>query len=307
VSRRGGHPLTAALLVALTCGAPAAGRAQGATDLPADRLILPPGPDTVLGVEGGEILGHFEVDFGLRAGGLGRPFLVRNTVTGDLVATPVDAALVVEAVAAVGLWNRLQLGIGRPVTVYQSGDRLRGVADDEHLKHGVGGDLRVHAKLLLHGGLVGGGRLTIALAPFLGIPTGNEHQFAGVGGVWGEVRAALGWRTLGWLVVAYGGARLRPRTDLYGAREGPAGAAFGAAVAWEIPWRRFDHRVEVLVALDGEAAGAGRPAPVEARAGVCVRVWRGLSLAAAGGGGLDHDAGAPAWRALLEARVEPGP
>jgi hypothetical protein len=299
--------LVAAALVAALASWPAGAVAQAVADLPADRSIMAPGPDTVAGVEGGEILAHEQVDFGLRVGGLGRPFAVANALTGEVVAVPVEGALLLEAVAAAGLWNRLQIGLAHPFTLYQSGARLQGVADEQALAHHVDGDLRLHLKLLLYGGLVGRGRLTIAFAPFLGIPTGDEHQFGGVGHTWGEARIAAGWRRLGWLVVAHAGARLRPRTDFYGAREGPAGATYGAGVAAEIPWRRFDHRVEALASVAGEAWGPGRPAPVEGLAGARVRIWRGVSAAAVAGGGLDRDLGAPVWRVQLEVRVEPGP
>lgn len=296
-----------AALAAALCAVAGSARAQPAADLPADRLVGLPGPGTVLGVEGGEILGHGDADFGLRAGGVARPFVVRNTLSGATVATPVAAALGVEATAAFALWDRLQLGLACPATVYQRGDRLQGVADEQPLKRGVTGDLRLHAKLGLLGAPLGGGRLTVALAPFLGIPTGDENHYGGAGHPWGEVRAAAGWHAPGWLVVSHVGLRVRPRTDFYGAREGPAGVAFGAAAAVALPGRRLAGRLEALAAVDGESYGVGRPAPIEARGGLRVRVWRGLSLAAAGGGGLDGALGAPAWRAFLEARVEPGP
>jgi hypothetical protein len=266
---------------------------------------MPPGPDTVIGVEGGELLGHGRVDFGLRVGGIGRPVALRNELSGELGAIPVAEAWVAELTAAVGLWHRLQIGIAQPATISQTGDRLRGVVDERPLAHRAGGDVRLHLKWLAVGRPLGHGRVTVALAPFVAMPTGDREEFGGVGGVWGEARVAAGWHSPGCFVAAHVGLRFRPQTVFFGRPERWA-IVIAGAVEREMPMSWLDHRVSVMVVVDGESWRDGGPAPIEARGGARVRIWRGISAALAFGGGLAAELGAPSWRALLEMRVEPG-
>jgi hypothetical protein len=289
----------AAALAAVLLGA-APGRAQ---NLPIDRGLVRPGPGATFAAESGETLPEGAVFFTARFGALGRPFALRNSLTGETVAVPVERAFTAEIAAAMGVTRWLQVGLAQPVTLYQTGDRLRGVADDRGLATTVGGDVRLHLKASMLDAKVGGGRLTLAFSPFIAAPTGDAAQFAGVGSVWGELRLAGGWRRGCLLVAADLGVRIREPAVFYGLRQEAAALTFAAGAAWTLPVRALRRRLTLLVDVDGDSQALGRPVPVEGRAGVRVRVRRNFSLSAAGGASLSREPGAPAWRALLEARL----
>jgi hypothetical protein len=298
----------AALLAALPAAlAPGAARAEARTNLPADRTLMPVGVDATFAAEGGETVAVQEVAFGLRYGVFGRPWELRNGLTGATVAVPVRRAQVVEVVAAFGAAPGLEVGLAYPVTVYQTGDRLRGVADDLPLEPTAGGDLRLHLKARIVAGQVRGGRLVLAFAPFLAVPTGDREQFAGVGGPWGAVRLVSGWRGRYLFVAADFGLRLRSPTALYDARQDTAALLFAVGVSVTLPWRSLGRRLAVVADVDGDSQGPGRPVPVEGRLGLSLHLWRGLSVAAAGGLSLSREPGAPPWRALVELRLQPSP
>ncbi|MBI5478302.1 MAG: hypothetical protein HY906_05565 [Deltaproteobacteria bacterium] len=277
--------------------------AQTNTNLALDRALLRPGAGVTFAADGGETLPRGAVFFTARCGALGRPWVLRNGLTGETVAVPVARAFTAEVAAAIGVTGRLQVGLAQPVTLYQSGDRLRGVADDRPLSTTVGGDARLHLKASMVDAAAGGGRLTLAFAPFIAAPTGDAAQFAGVGSVWGELRLAGGWRRGGLLAVADLGLRLRSPTVFYGVRHDTAALTFALGAAWTLPARALRRRLTLILDVDGDAQGPGRPVPVEARGGMSVRAWRGLHVAAAGGVSVSREPGAPPWRALVEVRL----
>jgi hypothetical protein len=277
--------------------------AQTTVNLAADRALLVPGAGNTFAAESGETLPQGAVFFAARFGAMGRPWVLRNGLTGEPVAVPVERAFTAEVAAAFGITERLQVGIAQPVTVYQSGDRLRGVADDAALAPTVGGDVRLHLKASMVNAEVGGGRLTLAFSPFIAAPTGDAAQFAGVGSTWGELRLAGGWRRGGLLLAGDLGVRLRKPTDFYGVRMDTAALTFAAGAVWRLPGAALARRVALILDVDGDSQGPGRPVPVEARAGARVRVWRGVSVSAGGGVSLSREPGAPPWRALLELRL----
>jgi hypothetical protein len=297
--RRAPAVLLAATLVALAGGA----RAQSNPNIPIDRALVWPGAGVAFAAESGEMLPEGAVFFTARLGAIGRPFVLRNGLTGETVAVPVERAFTAEIAAAFGVTSWLQLGLAQPVTVYQSGDRLRGVAADQALATTVGGDVRLHLKACMVDAQVGGGRLTLAFSPFIAAPTGDAAQFGGVGSTWGALRLAGGYRRGGLLVAADLGVRIRQPSVFYGVRQDTAALTFAAGASWTLPVRALRRRVSVLVDVDGDSQGPGRPVPVEGRAGVRVRVARGFSISAAGGASLSREPGAPPWRALLELRL----
>ena len=294
---------TLATTLVVVLGASAQTRAQTNPNIPIDRALVWPGAGVMFAAESGEILPEGAVFFTMRLGALGRPFALRNELTGETVAVPVERAFTAEITAAFGVTNWLQVGLAQPVTLYQTGDRLRGVADDQALATTVGGDVRLHLKASIVDANIGAGRLTLAFSPFIAAPTGDAGQFAGVGSTWGALRLAGGWRGGGLLLAADVGVRVRKPTVFYGARQDTAALTFAAGAAWVLPVRALQRRLSLMVDVDGDSQGPGRPVPVEARAGVRVRIVRGFSLSAAGGAGVSREPGAPSWRALLEARL----
>jgi hypothetical protein len=290
---------TLAALLALAGGA----RAQTNPNIPIDRALLYPGAGVIFAAEAGEVLPEGAVFFAMRFGALGRPWELRNELTGATVAVPVKRAFTAEIAAAFGFAKWLQVGIAQPVTLYQSGDRLRGVADDQALTSTVGGDVRLHLKASMVDAAVGGGRLTLAFSPFIAAPTGDAAQFAGVGSTWGALRLASGWRRGGVLLAADLGVRVREPTVFYGVRQDTVALTFAVGASWVVPGRALRGRLSLMADVDGDSQGPGRPVPVEARGGVRVRITRAFSLSAGGGASVSREPGAPAWRALLEARL----
>ena len=84
--------------------------------------------------------------------------------------------------------------------------------------------------------------------------------------------------------------------------------AGAVAIAWAVPtipgvyceWTQL----RVIAELDGvigdKVGGERSPSPVEARAGVRGRIWRGWTVGVTGGRGLVDTVGAPSWRGVVE-------
>ena len=175
--------VTAAAPVAL--GAAAALVAGGAkadtVEIPADTFR--PAMDTagILDVDAAETSGHLSMDGGLFLDYELNP-LVLNTVDADGVltrATPLVAHRIgANAIASMGFFDWLQVGIDVPVVLFQTRDSetlptLSGVADQALTAAGVG-DLRIRPKFqILHANTAA---VDLAIIPTITLPTHTATQ-----------------------------------------------------------------------------------------------------------------------------------
>ena len=119
-----------ALTLFLTSLASTASAQQGT---PLDRTFSPQlfhpavGPDEFLSTEAAMPLAHLNYSMGLwlnysRNSLTIYPVDPSSNTVGKAVASPLRDALSADLVFAIGLWDRLQVGIGVPMTVFQTGD-----------------------------------------------------------------------------------------------------------------------------------------------------------------------------------------
>ncbi|HEY5922451.1 MAG TPA: OmpA family protein [Kofleriaceae bacterium] len=164
--------LAAALVVCM--GAAGAAGAQG---LDAERFV----PAT--GAEGGFVAEHPAVPFhlgwslGLFLNVADDQVVERDQATGDILSRPVDTGVTADLVASLGLFGRLELGIGLPIHIIYEGDAYGGLVANA----GVG-DLRFVPKVaLLRSGTLEQ-HFMLALALPITFPTGDDEALRGAGG-----------------------------------------------------------------------------------------------------------------------------
>lgn len=241
--------------------------------------------------------------------GIGRPLVLHNAMTGEQVSLPVANRVTLDLGGEIGIWRqRLSLGIGVPLSVWQNGDRLQlagsstpgsgaGTGDtDAPLQTTALGDIRLRAKA----------RLTSLEAPFdlaalleLTIPGGGQHDFIATSSMTVAPRLLGSFRRR-WLAFALNlGLRFMPQRVLYGT-ELHHELEWGAALGFVLPVRRIG------LALYGELAGQLNlvspryESGTEFRGALRLSWFRGaVDLGAAGGAG----AMAPQWRAFLLLRM----
>ncbi len=195
-------PVPLVLLVLL--GAPVAARAQTPHQ---DRSFSPqlffpaPGPDEFITVEPAPVLGHKAFAFGAFFDYARNEFALLGYNSSTMKATGARANLIGNALSAdlwggIGLWNRLQIALSLPMTLYQNGQDFNDTnpaPDGTHTKAASGfalGDLRLHLKVRLLGKERG---FQLSLSHWLGFPTGNHNDFGGEKSVSGEGRILAGW------------------------------------------------------------------------------------------------------------------
>ena len=255
--------------------------------------------------ESPRVVGHLVPNVGLTFD-YGRELLVaRDPVTGDALGgeSLVAGRLSAHLTAALGLWERAEIGLRLPVTLQQTGS-FEGLGGSGAPKSTVLGDLALAGKvrLLGPGGFEPGLRLAATLA--LSLPTGSEEDFAGSGTF--AVRPGLvAGVELGPVSTALGvGYLARGRSQLAGLTvddEIDAGLAASVAVAPDLLWVMG----EVWGRASVQADSSTSTTPVEADVGLRWAIW-GPWLAQLGmGTGLTEGYGTPKLRGILALAYAP--
>src|SRR5579872_3523174 len=130
---------------------------SAASVVPADKsldvqLFQPAiGPRNFLTVDAAEVPGSKQVGFGLILNYQDRPYVLTTKRPMPATATLVSSQMTANLSAAVGLYDRLQLGVDLPFTAFIKGDVADqfGVGTGDKLDTYGLGDLRVEAKGLL--------------------------------------------------------------------------------------------------------------------------------------------------------------
>lgn len=203
-----------------------------------------------------------------------------------------------ELLLALGLWQRLELGLALPVTLTQDGGARAALFGAPPALAAGSGDLRLLAKAQL----LAVGPWLAALVVALDLPTGSRASYRGDGGVGVEPRAVLG---LGWSRFAAAlnvAVRVRPDHELAfagGAQRVTVGDE--ASLSLGLRARLWPRRLDALA--DGQGylglASAGeRQRGGELLLGLRAYLPWGLTASLGGGPGFGSAFGTPAFRLL---------
>lgn len=169
--------------------------------------------------------GHLQWNVGVWASYAARLLEIRSAED-QLVAVPVRHQLSLDYVAALGLGDRLALGVALPTVPYQSGDGVAAyIPGARELPTTALGDLAFTAKAtLVPSGQLGG--FALAALARMSVPTGNTVSYVSESAATGELRVLGELGLVALTVRATAGMRVR------GAEQTYAGAQFGH----ELPW-----------------------------------------------------------------------
>ena len=254
----------------------------------------------VLGVDSAAVPGHLKASGGVVVGFAHDPLVVYDQSMAPVEAL-VDRRLSTDLVGSIGLWNRLEVGLGLTIVGYQSGADTSPTM--KPLPGGGLGDIRLVTKVLV----AQTGDLQVAIVPVFTVPAGSASGYLresgptfapalAVSGTRDRYRAALNL-----------GYRLKKRVDVAGlvsddeafARAG-IGVRLGPA---HDPLAELWWSTSVGMPLTDRAANQ---IAVEMLAGAARDVTPVVGVFVAGGLGLDNGFGVPDWRALAGVRFEPG-
>jgi OmpA-OmpF porin, OOP family len=263
-----------------------------------DTLWPHAGPAHFVAVGSTETVAPGQLGFGLANSYLSRPIILEVPSPG----TPGSSDNVInDQVNGTFLWsygatNRLELDVALPLTFGQGGTGLAPITGGEDLHDTAERDMRFGFTYALVAHKRAGGGLPLATRPAWGLaarfemsaPTGDHDQFAGErSGVYipslaGDVRAGP------WRIGAEVGARVRPITELLGARVGTQIITM-LGVAYDILDRELlTASVEAwaLPTLVSQGPGQGSPlVPAEWQIAARTAPLRGGDLAIQLGGG----------------------
>ena len=299
-----------AAVVTLGLLAPRAARADVPIQKTIDAQLFQPaiGPHNFLTIEGADVPDHKRFSFGLSLNYQRHPYLVYTGGTTTGTTYPVDSQFSGELDAAMGLFDRFQLGIGVPYTAYLSSDLVdaMGVPTGARLTENGIGDVRIEGKAQL-ATLGDDDQYSFAASGGLTLPTGksDDRPYLGDKSVTGRIKA-IGQVSLGHVRAAANlGLLIRGTSYAFATQVGPQ-LLYGAAASYEL-----DHHVELILEMFGRSDLRQfdkfytdvNPFEVDlaARWGV-TRMW---SVLAGGGRGIGTAVGAPELRGFVAAQFNP--
>ncbi len=164
------------LLLLLAHGRTARAQSAPPRDTTIDPQLFQPaiGPQNFLTIEGAQVPDNKRLSFGLSLNYQQRPFTVFTQGQSPGETHVVDNQLTGELDMAIGLFNRFQLGIGVPVTLYMNGDEvdLMGMPNGLHYTERGIGDVRVEGKAHL-ATLGDDDQYDLALSAGITVPAGH--------------------------------------------------------------------------------------------------------------------------------------
>jgi OmpA-OmpF porin, OOP family len=279
-----------------------------------DTLWPHAGPARFLAVGSAESVGSGQIGFGLVTSYLSQPIVFRLVSPGP--SQPSEVHAVSDQVNGTFLWSygvsrRLELDIAVPLTFGQGGTGLTPVTGGAGLRDTAMRDLRFGFTLAIvpHlGAAVGAASASpppqasawgLVARLEMSAPTGDDDQFAGEGAGAFLPSVAADYRTGDFFMGAEVGARLRPTTELLGARVGtqlvtalgfgfdflPRELLSAALEAWALP--TFDQQDAAGASSSGAPTG-GHITPAEWQLSMrSVPLASGdLSIQLGGGGGI---------------------
>jgi OOP family OmpA-OmpF porin len=311
------RPRGAALLLcaASTWLALTPGQARAQTAAPQDRSFSPqlfhpaPGPDEFITVEPAAPLKHKAYGLGLFFNYARDEFSIFGYDTATKKETAARAQLLQNALsmdvwAAIGLFDRFQIALAWPMTLYQSGQDFNDInpaPGGTHVAAPTGfalGDPRIHLKARLLGHDRGG---QLSLSHWLSIPIGNDKQFGGeehFSGFAGEGRILGGWEGERWRAGVFFGLEWRGHTShFFSTTVGPLSLTYGGAFAFDVVKQRFTLLAEVYG--DHDFSTKVNANPLEFDVAAKITVIYGLALSLGVGSGIVAGLGSSQPRVFL--------
>ncbi len=270
-----------------------------------------PGPSAFPTLESSDIVGHKDVTFAAVFGYSRQPLpQITSTVTGES-GDVIENAFYTDFLWAFGIADWLQLGLVLPVVLDQQGDGMTPIGGDP-LASSALRDLRFNVKTRLLGGKASNPDtrgLGLALDLGLGLPTGDEKNFAGENGVVFFPTAVIDYHKCMVSAAVNLGARFRFEDATRIAPEFEVGhqATFGFGLTGHLMDRRFliSGQGTGLIEMDGfdrlgvDIIGGLGYIPDESRA---ITIWLSGGLGVAS----EEFVGAPKARALIGLTYAPG-
>jgi hypothetical protein len=289
------------------------GRARAA-DVPfqktIDAQLFQPaiGPHNFLTVDGADVADNKRLSFGLTLNYQRRPYTLYTTGTQAGSAHVVDNQVSGELDAAIGLFDRYQVGLGIPYTLYLNGDAAdaMGVATGGRLHENGIGDLRIEGKAQI-ATLGDDDQYSFAAVGGITVPTSkavSDAAYLGDKSVTGRIKG-IGMATLGKVRAAANLGLLFRGTTYSFATQMSHQLLYGAAAAYEL-----DHRIEVMLELYGRVGIAADTLytdvnPFEVDIAGRWGVTSMVSVLAGAGRGIGTGIGAPELRIFAGAQFNP--
>jgi hypothetical protein len=273
------------------------------TDRSFDLQLFHPavGARSFITLDSAEVLEHRLWHFGLVANYERQPFSYTqsspDTTASATTVVPVRDLAMAELVAAVGLYNRFEIGAALPVALSWGGDGFdaygRSTGTSAASVTGLG-DLRVEGK----GEIVGFGpdrAFLLSLSAGGTLPTGDESAFLGEKTVTGRVRALLEYqRGESLRAVAMVGGLFREKSVFLGTPESHA-ALYGLAAEL-----KPTEEIGVLAEVTGRVSSKYYDTnPAEFAAAMRFYLPSMLNLLMGAGFGLNQGVGSPVVRAFV--------
>jgi outer membrane protein OmpA-like peptidoglycan-associated protein len=274
-----------------------------------------PGPDEFISVEPAAPLRHKQYDVGLFFNYSRNEFSIlgydnAKGKASDARANLIKNALAMDVYAGIGLFDRFQIALALPMTLYQNGDNFDDAnppPNGTHVKAPKGfalGDPRLHLKLRFYGKDRG---FQIALSHWLGFPLGAyTGDFGGEmkgTGFSGEARLLGGWEADRWRIGLFFGYLWRAFNERFFSSTNGQQLTYGGAIAYDVVARRFSILAEIYGRHDFTTNMNVSPLELD----VAGKVWviPGLSLNVGVGNGLIAGIGSPQPRVYLGAVWSP--
>jgi outer membrane protein OmpA-like peptidoglycan-associated protein len=262
-----------------------------------------PAGDRFFGVGSADVPGRLTFHAGLVFDYAHRPFVFKDTDSGDVVSSLIEHTLLMHAQASLALWDRLELSLSLPVALSQSGDDPVYHGERTNSPSGGGlGDLRVGVRVRLFG--LRGAAFQLGLGGYLWLPTGSEKELLSDGKVRGAPLLNASGRVKRFIWASQAGVELRSAMTLYGAHEGSMlrlGGAGGVLVGKRERGQLGAELSGQLVLRDPSSLTSG----VELLASGKWRFVKDFELGAAVGPGLLGGIGTPSVRALASLMYTP--
>ncbi len=283
---------TAAVLSLGVAGTAAAQQFQdpGAGSLDVQNFKPVPSPYGIFSVDGAEGTRHLSLSAGFILNYAKEPLrLVPET--GDPIPL-VESQLAGDVLAAFGLFDIFELGIGFPIYFINSAEVPTSTED---LSGATVGDLRFRPKLTLldHNKSV----LGLALAVQVGVPTGNADAFTSSGKVSARPELLLDAK-LSRLLIAFNlGANLQEQTEFANLNVG-SNLSYGLGAQYEIVEQTFLVGGEIFGSTTFDDFFQKEETPMELVVGLKYRTPVGIQAEVGAGTGLVPGYGAPQYRVL---------
>jgi len=296
---------TAAAMAVVAPGIAAAQAVEGSFGT--ERFQLATDREGLLDVESGSVRKHLEIDMGLWLGYVNDPLVLNRVDSGrEEVGSVVSDQVSAELLAAIGLWNRAQIGLVVPLVFLQNSSVDSGAGPMLPSGSFALGDLRLVPKLsLMKQGDFGA---DLALLATLTLPTSSGDGFAGDTSVTFAPALAL-TRSFdtGLRIGANLGYRFREENMELNLRVddevfGAVGLGYDLSKTGGTPVE-IDTSFALATAAN-DMFGAFNRNYAEVKAGLNIDVPGPLLAFAATGFGVAEGWGTPDWRALAGVRVD---